>query len=389
MSRGVGRAPVDDDSTMSAASGTRRVLTWRRLRPWALVVHRWLGLTAGVVFAVAAATGAVLVYADELDVLLAGPRFHTTPGEISVERLQAALSQQAPGADIVRVIWPLPPSNTFAVRVRDGGRQRDLVVDAGSGRILTPRAQHLSLVLIRRLHAGLLIGPAGGLIVMAASAASVLSMLAGILLWWPGLRRLAGGFRVRFTRGLYSASHDLHQVLGLLATPLLVVMALTGLAIDPAIHGLVSRMLHGAPAASAWTGARSAVTDGGRIDLSTAARVATETTGGAVRHVSFPVASDGIVEVRLRLAGRSERLALDRYSGRVLVRQPLRYDPETNASLHFGWLGGPVVRALYVLTCIVGALLLPTGVFLWWWKRRPRGQRQPGLPRSVEPQGCE
>ena len=40
------------------------------MREKLMFVHRWLGLTAGVIFAIASATGAVLIYQADLDRLI-------------------------------------------------------------------------------------------------------------------------------------------------------------------------------------------------------------------------------------------------------------------------------------------------------------------------------
>jgi uncharacterized iron-regulated membrane protein len=41
----------------------------------------------------------------------------------------------------------------------------------------------------------------------------------GLVVWWPGIRRLARGFRVRRGQGTYAFNHDLHNVIGLAAIP--------------------------------------------------------------------------------------------------------------------------------------------------------------------------
>lgn len=351
-----------------------------------LAVHRWLGLTAGVIFAIAAGTGAILVYADELDALIGGPRFETTPGLVGPEAIDAAIRRHAPGGRPIRVTWPGGPVNVLGVRVADqDGRQRDLVLDAGTGGLLDPRRQHLLLVGIRRLHVGLLMGPAGSRIVLLASCASIVSLGIGLVLWWPGIRRLGRVVRLRLRGGTHALNLDLHQTLGALAAPLLLVMTVTGVLMDPSAFAAVSRLLDGGPSASAWDALRSSPGAGPGvpdIDLATAFRNARAGAEAApVAQVSFPAAPDGVVDVRLGPdAGESfgaVRVALDRHTGAVLLRQDLRYDPRANGRLHFGLIGAPAVRALYAVACLVGFSLLPTGLTLWWMKRRRRLERAP------------
>jgi uncharacterized iron-regulated membrane protein len=118
--------------------------------------------------------------------------------------------------------------------------------------------------------------------------------------------------------------------------------------------------------------------------------------GGAVAAVIFPTQPDGIVRGVIRTPGEGSRdtvhVAIDRYSGAVLdVRaadQPLRLDFDLAENVHLARVGGPAVRALSMLSCLAGAVLLPTGVIVWWIKRsRKAGAAQRRQGR--EPVGAE
>ena len=61
-----------------------------------LFVHRWLGLTGGVVFAIAALTGSIMVYADDLDVLLDGAPSQTQSGFNEPDAISAAVQRALP-----------------------------------------------------------------------------------------------------------------------------------------------------------------------------------------------------------------------------------------------------------------------------------------------------
>lgn len=345
-----------------------------------LRLHRWLGLTAGVIFAVAAGTGAILVYADELDVLLGGPRYHSTSGLIGPETIEAVVRQQAPGRPLIRVLWPAAGAHVITVRVGGGGTTRDLVLDAGSGSVMQPRPPHAALAAIRRLHVSLFAGSVGSRVVWLATCATLVSLLAGMVLWWPGLRRLPQALRVRVDRGLLALDLDLHQTLGILALPLLLVMSLTGILMDPGAMALATKLLHGAGHAEAWETLRPAPSaDAATVRPLELSRVVGSVQaafpGARLAQVTYPAHPDGVIQVMMRPAGAarpSVRLALDQDTGAVLLRQNLIYDAAANGRLHFGLTGGPVVRAAYAIACAVGFGLLPSGVLLWWMKRRTR-----------------
>jgi uncharacterized iron-regulated membrane protein len=54
----------------------------------------------------------------------------------------------------------------------------------------------------------------------------------GIVLWWPGIRKMARGWRVRRGRGRYALAYDLHKVIGMAAIPFLLMWAVTGAGFD-------------------------------------------------------------------------------------------------------------------------------------------------------------
>ena len=347
-----------------------------------LVLHRWLGLTAGVLFSIAAGTGGALVYVDELDTLVRGPRFQTTDGLIGPLEIQSSVQRHAPGSRLMHVKWPTDGANILVVRVMHGQQQRDLVLDAGSGAVLRVRPLYPPLEGIRRLHINLFMGPIGGAIVQFASALALVSLTVGLVLWWPGLRRLPAAFRVRLRRGAYVSNLDLHQTLGALALPILLVMTLTGLLMNAAAMRLVSRLVHGSEPTTAWAALRSSpAATSSVIDLAAAIRAAAaEDPTVTITHVTFPASPDGIVEVGMLRSPEGAgaavlRVALDSHTGTVLLRQQLRYEWQINRRLHFGLSGGPVVRALYALSCAVGFALLPTGVAVWWLRPRRHNSR--------------
>jgi uncharacterized iron-regulated membrane protein len=360
----------------------------RLMRRWLLFVHRWLGLTIGFVFAVASLTGAILVYETPLDAWLGGPRFATTEGRANLSVIEAAARAKWPDGRIVRVDWPTPAANVFRVQVRDGRLRQNVVLDGGSGAVLQPRPVNRFLRLARTIHVSLTLGRTGSRLVYYSTVAAVAGILIGIVLWWPGIARLATGFRVRLRRDTYILNFDLHQVMGILAMPLLLVMGLSAaLARQPRAVDAVTRLLHGAPAAVTWDpieSRSSAVEPGTQPGLETIANAALRVSGGGdVMRVTFPESDKGAIEAWVTGApgvapGDSLFIAFDRATGEPLRRRigakHLRFNRGLNDRLHQARVGGPVVRALYALSCLVGFLLLPTGITMWWIRRRRKAK---------------
>ena len=66
----------------------------------------------------------------------------------------------------------------------------------------------------------------GGLILAVTGVLLLLLAATGIVVWWPGLRRLARGLRVRRRQGSYAFNYDLHNVVGIAAVPFLLMWGL-------------------------------------------------------------------------------------------------------------------------------------------------------------------
>lgn len=350
------------------------------MREALLWVHRWLGLTAGIVFGIAAGTGAVLVYQPQLDTLLGGPRWGATEGTQTPAAIETAVRGAQPDARIAAVTWPTEGENAVRVDTEADGKASVLWVDNGSGRLLQPRRQVTILLAIRRLHVNLLMGPIGRQLVLWTTWIALLSLALGAYLWWPGIRRFWSGFRIRLKRGAYILNFDLHQALGIVALPLLLFGSATGVLLSqPGIVDWFSETMHGPEVDYSLADVRSAtppdVEPGTTPGLATLVGWARAVAPDAyLVNLSIPVEPDGAIHAEL--SGEHEailRLALDRYSGAVLdstrEERGFRYGRETNEELHVAHIGGPVFRVLYMLACVVGFVMLPTGVIMWWIKR--------------------
>lgn len=69
----------------------------------------------------------------------------------------------------------------------------------------------------------------GGLLLGVMGLLLLLLAVSGVWLWWPGVKHWVRGVRVRWRKGRYARDYDLHQVAGMIALPLLLVWAVTGM----------------------------------------------------------------------------------------------------------------------------------------------------------------
>ncbi|MCI0436228.1 MAG: PepSY domain-containing protein [Gemmatimonadetes bacterium] len=358
------------------------------MRDAILVVHRWLGLTVGMVFGIASLTGAGLVFETEIDALLNRDRFVTTAGLITPSGLDAGLQRILGQGELRHVRWPTAREPVFEVAIADAAGVRTVWLDPGTGAAIEPRRGRNRIVpAIRRVHTTLFAGYVGHWVVTLSCMAALIGLITGSILWWPGRRRLARGFTIRMRRGAHVLNYDLHQTLGILAFPLLIVLTATGVLIPfPRPAEQAARIiLRTGPGARGWAPAissPSAAPAALRLDTLIERAQHAAALSSPPELVLYPARADGVIDVRLRTrpfgeTGGSVRVLMDRYSGSVLqVRDPRDLDRARRFAtvdvfnVHIGAIGGPLVRALWFVACLIGALSLPTGVLVWWLRGR-------------------
>jgi uncharacterized iron-regulated membrane protein len=363
------------------------------MRDWWLVIHKWLGLAVALFFAIASFTGGVLVYEHELDRLINSGRFPVTPGDAGIARvLDGALAVQ-PGARVLRIEWPRMREPVYQVDldVGDGdvAERRVLLVDPGSGTVIEPtRARVPVLQVMRRTHTSLMLGRYGHDIVLYSSMLALFSLLTGLILWWPGVRRFFRGFAVRTRRGFYAFNFDLHQAVGAATLPLLFLITLSGILIP--YERVLARAARPFVADEPGT-----VTSWAPVKLEGRTSAAESLPLPVLVDAAHAVVPDGqpallralpdpseplLVEFRtgrLGTAGIVTGVLLDPRDGSVLqVRDPRSFAPAVrisrvhNFNVHVGGFGGTPVRIIYMLVCFIGAGLAASGVLVWWLKRK-------------------
>jgi uncharacterized iron-regulated membrane protein len=357
------------------------------IRPTILAVHRWLTFVVGVLFVLITFTGAVLVYEDALDRALAPELFRATPGDVGADRVVASIRAAHPEARLTRVWLPAGDRAVYIGELQRR-RQRPLAVhvDPGTGRLLGARGPSL-LTLTHALHVNLLGIPGGAKIVGAVGALLLLMSVTGLWLWWPGIRKLSLGFRLRRRSGAATLSYDLHNLGGILSLPVVALTALTGVMLvfptptQRAAHALFG----GTPREYRPPTSSAPPSPDARplplADLLAAARAAVP--GHTPMLLSIPDTREATVQVRMFVPSNptpdgAARVTLDQYGGRVLelraperMSAPQRFLHRWPYNLHIGTFGGPVIRVLWLVLGFIPTGLAATGL-LWWWLRRSK-----------------
>lgn len=375
------------------------------MRRGAVAVHRWLGLTVGVLLVVAGLSGSLLVFRDEIDVAL-NPHLRRVAPPIARESaaarasggsLQAALDAVArayPAERASRVRMPRDPAGTYEVWL-GSAPSRYVYVDPYTARVLGARRPTEFLTgWLFQLHAHALAGDRGERVVGANGLVLAVLALTGLVVWWPGRRRLRAALVVRRDAGAARTTYDLHRAAGFYASAALLVAAVTGASL--VFHETAERIAHAlmgsrpargaAPPKAAVAPVPDLATSGaGRPSAdSLLALAARRQPGGTISYVYLPgPAGAGGFRVRQRLReelhpnGRST-VTLDAGTGQVLRVEDGTRMPRGSRlyaalyPMHTGMWGGWPTRWLAVLVGTMPALLAVTGTLVWWRRGRRR-----------------
>lgn len=212
-----------------------------QLRAGFLQVHRWLGLTLGLVLAVMGLTGATMAFEDPIMAALS-PGAASVPvrsaSPLSPDVLLERFARAAPDANVTTLALRSEPGASPQVSFTDaaepGGHARKLYLNPYTGDVLGAATGEEFFATVRRLHRYLLLpgdGKGWGRQITGAAAISLIFFaLSGLYLRWP--KRLLD-WKVWLKpnlkakrRGLY---WSLHAVIGTWVFVVYLVIALTGL----------------------------------------------------------------------------------------------------------------------------------------------------------------
>lgn len=390
------------DSVGPAAPRANRLRTWRAL--W-VQVHLYLGLFIGALLVVFGLTGSVLVFWQEIDEWL-NPRLLTVTvpsgapagaaGYRPLEDILAAAEQAAPpGSRVTQVYGPGNADGVFAVYVEQPSKAwARIFVDPYRARVTGVRAYGAAewmpssfMDVVFALHYTLFLGETGVTVAGIAAVLLILSLLTGILVWWPRTGQWRQAFVIRRPMTPFRFLFDLHKTVSLYLCVALCAVLLSG--IDMNLNGpyvWMVQLFSPATRGPAQTPTSTPAPGQAPIGAERAVAIAAATyPGGELSAVAMPDSETGVYLVgRRQVPGLSafwsERtVAIDQYSGAILeVRDPTtrRSAGETFLDwqwpLHSGQAFGLTGRLLVFLSGLACPVIYATGFLMWWRKRRPK-----------------
>ena len=377
-----------------------------RLRHLWLKVHLYLGLTAGLLLALAGLTGSLIVFDHAIDERL-NARMMRTAEQGSPRPLTeiAAAAEAAPNVTgrATTVAYPRVPNGVFTVSFKPKGQAAEaevteVFVDPVTARVLGQRLRGSGLMAtIYRLHATLLAGKPGEIVLGVMATLVLVSVVSGVVLWWSLIH---AGLRAAFAIRRQKFNFDLHKTVGIVVTPILFLIAWTGthLTLPSVVRPVVTTVF---PETKLPQKVKSKSPDAGARSLTAdrAAAVAQARMPGCrPMSVELPVGPDDSFRVFVRQVGEVGdlrgvgRVWVDRYDGEVLATRDWERFTLADTyfriqlALHSGDAFGMAGRWLFCAAGLIPALLYATGFALWWRKRQSRRrQQQHAAARPVVP----
>ncbi|QKX15917.1 PepSY domain-containing protein [Microbulbifer sp. YPW1] len=365
------------------------------MRKTFFILHKYAGLTLGLLLALIGITGSLLVFDHALDETLApqtvsfspsaNPASYAdifaaaqaaVPGNPTPTRL---MTQRQPGSPHV-VRFPTPEGAPGPIEVSVSPTDAEVLAVRGWG---TPE---YTMSWLYRLHYTLLAGKNGKTVVGFMGLLLMVFCITGAVLWWPKKSKNSKGkwkraFSVSRSGNRFRFYFDIHKVFGIYFLPLLLMTSFSGVTLifPMQVEAVVGTLFKVEPR-PALPG--SSTDSGNPITPDQAVAVAQAAfPGGELKRIYLPRNESDSYGLSFRAAGEAwtnygaSIARVDQYSGELLMSQDVTEIALGNKilrwqfPLHNGDALGIVGRWLVLLAGLTPALLFGTGLYLWWQKR--------------------
>lgn len=381
----------------------------------ARVVHLWTGLIFGAVLVVLGLTGSALSWIHELDTLLnpgllrvaAPPSLRDGQPFPPAPLLTQAVADKLTGdarygkpdmlelperAGEVYVAWYRPAAGAVSAPWVQG-ITRQVMIDPASLRVTGERnwgqaglSRPLLMPTLFHVHRYLLAGDVGKVVVALTGVMLVLTIITGLVVWWPRMTRsaLLNALKVRHGGSWPRFSFQLHRAGGFFAAPVLLVTAVSGIHFNmpqwttPVIHTLAPVSVNGKLTNT------SAAASGPALVADAVNAAQARFPMARVSRVSLPAKAGQPYEIRVRQPGElrmgpgATRISVDSGSARVLrVLDPERARAGDRIvswlfPLHTGEAFGTAGRVFISLLGLVPLMFFVTGLVVWLKLRRKK-----------------
>ncbi len=352
------------------------------------MLHRWLGLTTGLVVLVVSLTGCIYVFEEEWRQVFQHNYLHVeTPGveRKSISTLAVVVQKAYPKEKITQLRFLEEKDAAFVFHTKN---KLAISINPYTAELLGHRdlkTDFMSVVL--ELHLNLMMGEVGEEIVRWNVLIFFIMCISGLVLWWPRQRRfLKTALSVKWrTPNWRRRNWDLHSVLGFYALFVLFIISLTGLFwVFDTSKNIVSA-LTGSPV---WKLPEVASTPSllKKENPLDTAYLYTKAAHPGARQVFITVPKDSIEPIRVlfrypyAIVRKQTTAFFDQYSIANLhtdtYQKYTRYEYISRSiyDFHTGRIRalGIGSKIIYFLASLFAASLPVTGTLIWWGRRKKK-----------------
>ncbi len=383
----------------------------KRRRQFWLQCHLWLGLSLGLILAIAGTTGSILVFWHELDswinpelrliqnpplqmsryesideIIIAAQRAYpngTQPGVAEFRRIGENSTVMFFGRDMSKSPSETNIYNVFVDPYTAVVKGVRLFYDAENP------LKHALMGFVFKLHYALLMKDIARLAVGWICSVLMISVLSGLIVWWP----LTGQWRnaLKLKRGASSTRlvFDLHKTVGFYTALVLLTVLLSGVYLNLPDQFLSVMRLFVSDSRTAFSSTLPEISAPSLLPSAALKVVETRYPDSQLLTMTIPTNPKAVYKVCHRdNHGLSEHwiqercVVVDQYSGAILNIE----DAESGSAgdrflqwqwyLHSGQALGLMGRLLVFITGLACPVLFVTGVLRWQQKRRATKQHQ-------------
>jgi uncharacterized iron-regulated membrane protein len=366
------------------------MMTSKQIRDVVFIAHRYIGLVVGILAAAIALTGSLLII-NGWTTPLFEPKVVIPPTGESMAIAEIANKAQSLIPNMTLESLEIPKEATKPITgwwLAGEDKWTEASINPYTGELLNqPKTEGSSAYVefLWSVHINLLGGEKGAYVAGIVGLFATILCVTGIMLW-PGWRRLATGFKIKWNANIKRLNFDLHKVVGIIAAVFLSMAMFTGFIWN--YHTWTTPLIYAAtfsPQAEAQEPV-SQVTPGKpplQFTNSLLEKASAALPEGRVASVYFPTEPKGVFRVNKEVNGKEVSAIIDRYSGEIIKVN----DFNTKKSLgdrvmdsfipvHFGTFAGLPSRIFYVFIGLSPTILLITGFIMWRYRKRGKSKQQ-------------
>ena len=358
------------------------------IRRWSFV-HTWTSLICTLFLLMLAVTGLPLIFHHEIDHLLGNtPEFKAMPADtqpLDLQQLVLAAEAHRPGEVMQYFGWDDDePNGVTAIMAATAGTEPNsshtFMLDARTGEAFEkPAANGGFTMIMLRLHTDMYAGPWGMLFLGAMGVLFVVAIVSGVVLYAPFMRRLKFA-TVRQNKSTRVRWLDLHNLIGVVTLTWALVVGLTG--VVNACADLVIAAWRNDSLAAMIAPYRDAPPLLQRAPATRLLEIAEAAVPGmAADFIAFPgtrfssehhyaVFMKGATQLTSHLLTPVLIDASDLHVTAIVERPWYMNALGMSQPLHFGDYGGMPMKVLWGLLDLLTIIVLGSGVYLWWVRRR-------------------